>query len=97
MEEDAKALNDQRAKLAEEAEQEFCCTICYEAFAEADDEIVPLGICEHIFHKECIGRVIKAEYSPKCPLCKVPIDVCDEDRSSFDAESYGSLLSPPNV
>jgi len=42
---------------AVKAEEDFCCTICYTSLAE--DEILPLGLCDHIFHKECLQDYIE--------------------------------------
>jgi hypothetical protein len=49
-------IRDQKASTEKEA---FSCTICYCAFEEQDDEIIPLSSCEHVFHSECLKEYIE--------------------------------------
>lgn len=42
------------------------CTVCLLAF-EKDDEVTVLP-CEHLFHRDCIGKWL-TERKPACPLC----------------------------
>lgn len=55
--EDEAAAQNTGAKAAE-ADEEFCCTICFCAFEELDSEILPLTMCDNIFHTECLQEYI---------------------------------------
>jgi len=47
------------------------CTICTDDFKITDDIII-LPKCNHIFHKQCIGRWL-TEFKNKCPLCNTDV------------------------
>lgn len=47
------------------------CAICICDY-EDDESVLKLSNCEHLFHKECIGKWLK-ENSTKCPVCKAVV------------------------
>jgi Ring finger domain len=52
----------------EEASKEFKCLICLVEFRE-EKSIFPLAGCEHIFHKECLKKMIEGEINAgNCPV-----------------------------
>lgn len=48
--------------------QQPLCAICLNGFGE-ENEVVELGSCDHLFHKECIDRWIDTG-NITCPLCR---------------------------
>ncbi len=51
-------------RTANEKEENLCAICLEHMFTE--DTLKELECCKHVFHKDCIGRVIKK----KCPLCR---------------------------
>jgi hypothetical protein len=47
------------------------CTICTDDFT-ITDVMINLPKCNHIFHKQCIGRWL-TEFKNKCPLCNTDV------------------------
>ncbi|KAL3938043.1 MAG: hypothetical protein SGBAC_006966 [Bacillariaceae sp.] len=65
--------NDSMSKKDGVAEDEDCCCICLERYAEGDVICTTKqkqGDCNHIFHKECLFEWIKQNHDC-CPLCRV--------------------------
>lgn len=70
--------------------EHFACKICLEGFEEdgsdagAQDEIMPLQLCEHIFHTSCLVSYLKSRIDESklpliCPdvICKAEIGDLD--------------------
>jgi len=58
--EEEKQLEEIKKEREAEEEQEFNCKICFEVFEE-ENEIMPLQLCEHIFHQECMIQYLKSK------------------------------------
>jgi hypothetical protein len=54
-----------------ETAKSLSCAICMCDY-EDDETVLKLPNCEHLFHKECIGKWLK-ESSTKCPVCKAVV------------------------
>ena len=63
--------DEARQALEEEELKEFTCKICLETLA--DNEVIPLTGCEHVFHGECIKQFIQSQVDDS----KFPI-ICPE-------------------
>lgn len=55
--------------------EEENCSICKSEFLKGE-ELTKLD-CKHLLHTECIGTWVK--YKAECPVCRVKIDVIDEN------------------
>ena len=70
-------------KKVEEVDESFSCAICLMLF-ENDEKLMPLTMCEHIFHQGCLTEYLKVEISNSkipisCPDAKCQIEICDDD------------------
>lgn len=90
MKKQIKSEHDEDMELArrlqeeeEEAEGEFKCRVCLEAFME-NDGVFPLRGCEHVFHKECLQLYVKSQMDMgKCPaIC--PDAKCGKELNEDD-------------
>jgi hypothetical protein len=71
-----------RRKLREET---FTCKICYEQYEDAS-EILPLDLCEHVFHQECLSIYLQTEIAgSKFPLI-CPDDQCKCEMADLDVK-----------
>ena len=72
---------------------EFICKICFGNF-EDENELVPLDLCDHIFHKECLEsyihqRIDDQNYMLVCPEEGCKANVADSDlKVIIDQERY---------
>lgn len=106
-EEDEAALEERRRQREAEEQDQFLCKICLSGFDEEDSElgeeskieIMPLSLCEHIFHQSCLtsylkSRIEESKFPLLCPdlECKVEIGDLDLKELLPDAE-YGKFAA----
>ena len=78
-----KAIDGEGIDSTDDVLKDLICPICmYPAF----DGVVTR--CQHVFHSTCLGKVGFLQRQ-KCPLCKLPIDMNDEE----DIKPFGRILS----
>ena len=76
----------------EEEFKEFTCKICLETLA--DNEVIPLSSCEHVFHAECIKQFIQSQVDISkfpifCPEVKCKQTLSDMDiQDLLDYKDY---------
>ncbi|KAF5770590.1 putative chromatin regulator PHD family [Helianthus annuus] len=60
------------------------CFICFASY-DSDDVVCALSRCGHVFHSECVGRLIHRKQS-QCPFCWSSFF---SGRSSFPTKIFG--------
>lgn len=72
-----------RDEQEEEEMNEFNCKICLDGFGD-ENSIFPLQLCEHVFHKDCLGEYLRTEIKEAklpifCPDPKCKVEISDTD------------------
>ena len=87
--------DEARQALEEEELKEFTCKICLETLA--DNEVIPLTGCEHVFHGECIKQFIQSQVDDSkfpiiCPEVKCKQTISDIDiQDMLDHVAYSKF------
>jgi hypothetical protein len=82
-EEEKKELQKLRDEQEEEEMNEFNCKICFDSFDD-ENSIFPLQLCEHVFHRSCLGEYLRLQIKESklpifCPDPKCKQEISDTD------------------
>lgn len=69
--------NEEGPVCIDDADDAFCCSICFEEFTNAGSHRLVCLRCGHIFGQSCIEKWIRSEKNAKCPQCKARTKIAD--------------------
>ena len=67
----------QKNDVAEDDDDDFSCSICFEPFANSGAHHICSAACGHVFGRSCIDTWIGTKRDARCPTCKAKLKKSD--------------------